>query len=81
MTLFSSPRCTLCEPVKELLIEAVERSSGRLALTVVDISRKENSEHFFRYCHDIPVVHLDGKEIARHTLTQDVLEKALERCT
>jgi hypothetical protein len=71
--LFSS----LQVPVKELLNEAVESSNGLVSLTVVDITQKQEKKWFFLYKHDIPVVHLDGIEIARHKLTREELAKRL----
>lgn len=78
--LFSSPTCTLCEPVKELLVAAVEQhrlSARPVHLEVVDISRRENIAFHRQYRFDIPVVTLDGVEIARHRLTQEQLTAAL----
>lgn len=79
LTLFSSPRCSLCEPVKEVLLEAVESSNGSLSLSIVDITQKENKKWFFQYQFDIPVVHLDGIEIARHRLSKHDLANVLKR--
>ena len=79
LTLFSSPSCSLCVPVKEVLAEAVAASEGTLELRVVDISARENIAAFRLYKHDIPVVLLDGVELARHRLTQEQLRQGLER--
>ncbi len=78
LTLFSSPVCSLCVPVKEVLADAVAASGGRLELRVVDISRKENREAFLRYRDDIPVVLLEGVEVARHRLSREQLEAGLQ---
>ncbi len=77
-TLFSSPRCSLCDPVREVLEDAVTSSKGSLKLEVVDISEKANAKWFFLYRNDIPVVHLDGVEIARHRLSQDDVERFID---
>ena len=81
LTLFSSPTCSLCVPVKEVIAEAVTASGGALELRVVDISARENSAAFRLYKHDIPVVLLDGVEIARHRLTRDQLASCLTERT
>ncbi len=79
LTLFSSPTCSLCVPVKEMLAEAVAASGGALELRMVDISARHNVAVFRLYKHDIPVVLLDGVEVARHRLTRDELASCLER--
>jgi hypothetical protein len=42
-----------------------------------DISRPENKEWFDLYCNDIPVVHINGVELARHRLREDALVQGL----
>jgi thioredoxin-like negative regulator of GroEL len=79
LTLFSSPTCSLCVPVKEVLQEAVAASGDALELRVVDISARENIAAFRLYKHDIPVVLLDGTEVARHRLSREQLQSCLEK--
>ncbi len=83
LRLFSSPTCSLCAPVKELLVAAVEEqraSSTPLQLEVVDVSQRDTPERVAwhkQYRYDIPVVTLDNVEIARHRLTKEQLDAAL----
>jgi len=74
LLLYSSPECTLCVPVKELLQQvAVEKS---IALDIVDI--KNDRQAFRRYKFDIPVVFYGDCEIARHRLDRATLLAALK---
>jgi glutaredoxin len=62
ITIYSKPGCHLCDRAKEV----IERCHTKVEFTleVVDIS--QNSELLQRYRDDIPVILLDGNEIARH---------------
>jgi hypothetical protein len=64
----------LCDRAKEV----IERCKGKVAFTleVVDIS--QNPELLARYRHDIPVILLDGKEIARHFVRERKLLELLQ---
>lgn len=58
ITIYSKPGCHLCDRAKEV----VQRCQVEFA--EVDISGNADLEA--RYGHDIPVILLDGVEIARH---------------
>ena len=51
-------------PVKHIL-KKIQRKYP-FHFETVDISEKNNQKWFELYKYDIPVVHLNGKEIARH---------------
>jgi glutaredoxin len=74
ITIYSKPDCHLCEVAKQV----VDRCRGKVdfALEVVDIS--QNSTLFERYRDDIPVILLDGKEIARHFVRERKLLELLQ---
>jgi hypothetical protein len=44
----------------------------------VDITDDGNTHLFSLYCHDIPVVHLDGAEILRHRVSERKLREQLD---
>lgn len=73
VVLFSKPGCHLCEDMRDLLQEML-RGSGvdvterNIALSLVD---------FERYKHDIPVLMIDGREVARHRISGEALAVAL----
>jgi glutaredoxin len=71
ITIYSKPGCHLCDRVKEV----VERC--RVEHEIVDISG--NPELEARYGNDIPVILLDGKEIARHFLRERKLLELLSQ--
>ena len=62
ITVYSKPNCHLCDRAKKVLTRC--QLQGEFALKIVDISG--SSELEARYGNDIPVVLLDGVEIARH---------------
>ena len=73
VTLFAKPECGLCEEADEV-IEVVR------ARRPFELERRnilDNFEDYERYKHDIPVILVDGREIARHHLSEAQLEAAL----
>ena len=74
ITIYSKPDCHLCDVAKEVVERC--RKSVDFALEVVDISR--NPELFARYHNDIPVILLDGREIARHFVRERKLLELLQ---
>ena len=65
LTLYSKPGCHLCDDAKRE-IQAFAKEC-ELKLDEVDIS-KDNAL-WDKYCYDIPVLMLDGEEIARHHIS------------
>ena len=74
VTLYTKPECGLCDEVKEV-IEIVRR---RRPFDVELRNILENLDEYEKYKHDIPVILLDGVEIARHRMTEEQLEFALQ---
>ncbi|KAL6048514.1 Glutaredoxin, variant 2 [Balamuthia mandrillaris] len=77
--LFTKSDCGLCEDAKHVLLR-VRSKVGPFApfeLEEVDIRKKENEEWMLKYCFDIPVVHLNGKEVFRHRVDEAKLEQLL----
>ena len=74
VTIYSKPDCHLCDLAKDV----VERCRKKVdfALEVIDIS--QNPELFECYRDDIPVILLDGKEIARHFVRERKLLELLQ---
>ena len=75
VTLFTKPGCGLCDEVAEV-IEHVRRTR-EFALETRNIL--DDLDEYEKYKHDIPVVMVDGVEIARHRMTEDQLRRALHR--
>ena len=71
--LYSKPGCHLCEPVRELIL-AMQRERGfEFSIRNID----DDAADFEKYKHAIPVVVVDGREIARYKLSRRQLEGAL----
>lgn len=73
VTIYTKPECGLCEEAEEV-IEAVR------ARRTFELERRNilaDLADYDRYKHDIPVILVDGVEIARHHLSEAQLEAAL----
>ena len=75
VTIYVKPGCHLCESVTQT-VEAVRRTHP-FELMIRDIL--DSPADFARYRHLIPVVAVDGAEIARYRLSADDLVAALHR--
>lgn len=77
VTLYTKPGCHLCEPVAATISEAAKvrsiQSSTRNIL--------EDPEDHERYKHAIPVVTVNGVEVARHRLSLQQLLEAIDRAS
>lgn len=74
ITIYSKPDCHLCDRAKEVIEHC--RAKVEFAIEVVDIS--QNPELLQRYRDDIPVILLDGNEIARHFVRERKLLELLQ---
>jgi hypothetical protein len=75
VVLYTKPGCHLCEPVAATIAEAAKVRSFRYeARNILD-----DPADFERYRHAIPVVTVDGVEIARYRLASAQLLEALDR--
>jgi glutaredoxin len=73
ITLYTKSGCHLCESA-EATIDAM-RKKHRFTLLRHDIC--EDPADYERYKHDVPVILVNGVEIARHRLTPEQLFAAL----
>ena len=71
--LYSKPGCHLCEPVEEVILAV--RREREFEFEVRNI--EDDPADFEKYKHAIPVVVVDGREIARYKLSRIELEQAL----
>ena len=75
VTLYSKPGCHLCEPVAETIAEAARVASFRLVRRNI----LDDPQDYERYKHAIPVVTVNGREVARYRLRlQDLLAAVAE---
>jgi glutaredoxin len=74
ITIYSKPDCHLCELAKEVIARCHQKVD--FAVEIIDVS--QNPELLERYRHDIPVILLDGNEIARHFVRERKLLELLQ---
>ena len=75
ITIYSKPNCHLCDRAKEVIARC--RARAEFTVDVVDITQDPALvEH---YGQDIPVILLDGVEIARHFVRERNLLKLLNK--
>lgn len=74
LTLYGKPGCHLCQVMKGV----IEEVGGRRPIQLREINILDDPADYQRYRHDIPVLLLAGREIARHRLTVRLLEEALD---
>jgi glutaredoxin len=75
VTLFSKPGCELCREAEGVIRQVATRRRFRLEKRNI-MDDPALAEEFKTA---IPVIHVDGQEIARHRLTAYALESALTR--
>lgn len=73
IVLYSKPGCHLCERAKEV----ISRCQEQVNFVVEEVDISQNPELFERYGNDIPVVLLDGQEVARHVVRERKLLELL----
>jgi len=73
--LYTKPGCHLCEPVAATIAEAAKvRRFESVTRNILD-----DPADFERYRHAIPVVTVDGVEVARYRLSLRQLLDAIDR--
>lgn len=75
--LYTKPGCHLCEAVGQVIAAA----RARRAFEFVERNITDDPADFEKYRFEIPVVTVDGVEVARHRMTRGELEAALDRKT
>lgn len=75
VTLYTKPDCTLCQPVRYIINKTKHKYKFHYIETNIDNDPLANQ----LYCNDIPVVHVNGVEIARHKLSECRLIDALNK--
>ena len=74
VTLYTRLGCHLCEAVEQVLRAAGQQHDFDLVIRNIDDAAEDHA----RYWDAIPVVTLDGREIARYRLSRDEFEAALQ---
>jgi glutaredoxin len=74
VVIYSKPGCHLCDVAKKIIESC--RSQRDFVLTEVDISL--DAAFSAQYGNDVPVIALQGREIARHFVRKDQLLRAVD---
>jgi glutaredoxin len=76
VTLYTKPGCHLCDAAARVIAaERVRRTFEFEERNILD-----DPADYAAYRHEIPVVKVDGVEIARHRLDARQLDAALDAC-
>ena len=73
VTLYTKPGCHLCDAAAQV----IEQVGRRVELRLEKRNILDDAEAFCRYQFEIPVIFLNGNEIARHWITAAELEAAV----
>ena len=77
ITVHTKPNCPLCDDA----IEVIESVREKIHFDLAKKNILESLDDFERFKHDIPVICLNGKELARHRISQEQLLAALSGTT
>ena len=77
VTLYTKPGCHLCEIVEQII--GFVRSKRNFDFEKQNIL--DDRAAFEKYRYEIPVICVNGREIARHQLTVAALEVALDQAS
>ena len=77
MTLYSKPGCHLCEEVRQGLADLASDQP----FTIEEINIELDATLFAAYRYEIPVVLVDGREIARGRIDERQLCEALGKAS
>ena len=74
ITLYTKPGCHLCESVEQVIAQVASRRALEIEIRNIEADPSD----FARYQFDIPVVCVNGRQVARHRLTTRELEAVLD---
>jgi glutaredoxin len=74
ITLYSKPGCHLCEEVRARLDEL----QPELGFTIDEVDITRRTDLFERYRYEIPVLLIDGRELARGRISEAELLNVLK---
>jgi glutaredoxin len=74
LVVYTKPGCHLCDDMLHLL----RRTIAGTGLVVSERNIALDLDEFERFKHDIPVLMIDGQEVARHRISEPALRAALD---
>jgi glutaredoxin len=72
VVLYTKPGCHLCEDMRDVVQPALNAAG----LTLAERDITASLDDYLKYRHDIPVLLIDGREVARHRITETALAAA-----
>ena len=75
LTIYSRPGCHLCDEMKAVVERVVRSAAQPLTIEEIDISTEPALEA--RYGGEIPVLMIDGKKVAKYSVTEEALTRWL----
>ena len=75
LTIYSRPGCHLCDEMKAVVERVVRSAGGPLTIEAIDISTDPALEA--RYGVEIPVLLVDGKNVAKYRIGEEALRRIL----
>ena len=76
VVLYSKPGCHLCDDVKAVIERVLASSPGAFDFEIRNI--EQNAADFAAYQYAIPVVTVDGVEVARYRMSEPDFRRALQ---
>jgi Glutaredoxin-like domain (DUF836) len=73
VVLYSKPGCHLCDDMRAVVNRALDGTGVPLSIHSI----AADLDLFLRYQHDIPVLTIDGREVARHRVDEPTVRAAL----
>ena len=77
LTFFTKNCCSLCDSAKFVVTKVRQRID--FSYEEIDIGAKGNESWYEKYKNDIPVIHIDRKEVFTHRVVEKELVDALQR--
>ncbi len=76
ITFYTKDDCPLCDAAWFVVCKL--RRRFEFELERVDLTGPGNGAVYGLYCNDIPVVHLNGREVSRHRVSERDLRRLLQ---
>jgi glutaredoxin len=77
LTIYSKPGCHLCDEMKSLVHRIIAQQSKDNAITLDEFDISSDRELLDRYGHEIPVLLIDGKKVAKYRVSEVELTRML----
>ena len=76
LTIYSRPGCHLCDEMKTVVAQVVQRQAQPCMVEEVDVSTDPDLEA--RYGLEVPVLVIDGRKVAKYRIKADELARVIQ---